>query len=87
MKAMISHYLSTGQGFVVVYSVTSQRSLERAKQLGQEILEIKDATSFPIVLAGNKCDVPADVREVTTEEGQQVAKLINAKVKITFTLT
>jgi Ras-related protein Rap-1B len=50
-------YMKTGQGFVLVFSITSASSLGEIATLREEIIRIKDDTSVPMVMVGNKCDL------------------------------
>ena len=61
------------QGFIVVYSITSQSSFEEVPRTVFEILRIKDAEKVTIIIVGNKFDLD-DQREVPTEEGQELAR-------------
>jgi GTPase SAR1 family protein len=54
---MREQYMRTGEGFLLVYSITSRSSFEEIAGFRQQILRIKDAESFPIVIIGNKCDL------------------------------
>jgi Ras-related protein Rap-1B len=55
--AMRDLYMKTGQGFVLVFSITSASSLGEIATLREEIIRIKDDTSVPMVMVGNKCDL------------------------------
>ncbi|ELQ36196.1 hypothetical protein OOU_Y34scaffold00666g57 [Pyricularia oryzae Y34] len=46
-----------GQGFLLVFSITSQSSLAELAQLREEIIRIKDDEKVPIVICGNKADL------------------------------
>ena len=41
------------QGFLLIYSVTSRYSLDAVEQLREQILRVKDADEFPMVLVGD----------------------------------
>jgi GTPase SAR1 family protein len=47
----------TGQGFLVVYSVTSRSSFEEATAIHEQMLRVKDSDHVPMVLVGNKIDL------------------------------
>merc|ERR1719367_379354 len=47
-------WIREGDGYLIVYSVTSQTSLQEAEVLRQKIQRIQDKDTFPLVLAGNK---------------------------------
>ena len=54
---MREQYMRTGEGFVLVYSITARESFEEINQFHQQILRVKDKDNFPMVLVGNKCDL------------------------------
>ncbi|KAF5298055.1 hypothetical protein FQA39_LY11823 [Lamprigera yunnana] len=67
--------ISKGHAFILVYSVSSRQSLEELRPIWELIREIKgpDLTQIPVMLVGNKCDESAELREVSTSEGQSEA--------------
>ncbi|CAG9760645.1 unnamed protein product [Ceutorhynchus assimilis] len=67
--------ISKGHAFILVYSVCSRQSLEELKPIYEVIKELKgpDLGQIPIMLTGNKCDESAELREVSTSEGQAQA--------------
>ncbi|KAI9747153.1 MAG: Ras- protein rsr1, partial [Lichina confinis] len=58
--AMRELYLTTGHGFLLVFSITSLNSLLELAELREQIIRIKDDTNTPIVLVGNKSDLEED---------------------------
>lgn len=70
---MREQYMRNGDGFLLVYSITSRDSFEEAQQFYNQILRVKDVTRAPVVLVSNKCDLSAD-RQVSTAEGQRLAR-------------
>ncbi|KAG5460901.1 MAG: ras family-domain-containing protein, partial [Olpidium bornovanus] len=64
---------SDGEGFLLVYSITSRATFERIEQFREQILRVKDVDSIPLIVVGNKCDKVAE-REVAREEGLALAK-------------
>lgn len=66
-------YMKNGEGFVLVFSITSQRSLEDLDPIRQGIIRHKNSSNVPMVLVGNKCDLEKK-REVDTKEGKELAK-------------
>ncbi|MDP2438542.1 MAG: Ras-like protein [archaeon] len=72
-SALRDQYMKTGQGFVLVYSITSASSFDAATKLRTQILRIKeDQPDVPIVLVGNKIDIEEE-RAVSTEFARSVA--------------
>lgn len=49
--------MKTGQGFLLVFSITSQSSLSELSELREQIIRIKDDENVPIVIVGNKSDL------------------------------
>ena len=66
-------YIRTGQGFLIVYSITSAVTFKGVPDLRQKILGVKDEEEYPMILVGNKCDLEKE-RTVTVAEGQELAK-------------
>ena len=54
---MREQYMRTGEGFLLVYSITSRNSFEEISTFHQQILRVKDKDTFPVVIAANKCDL------------------------------
>lgn len=77
-SAMREQYMRTGEGFLLVYSITSRQSFEEIQTFEQQILRVKDKDYFPIILVGNKCDLEHE-RVVSREEGQALARQFNCK--------
>lgn len=63
-SAMREQYMRTGEGFLLVYSITSRQSFEEITTFQQQILRVKDKDYFPMVVVGNKCDLEGE-REVS----------------------
>ena len=68
-SSMQDQWIRDGQGFLVVYSITSLDSYDQANELVDKIFRSKTETTVPIVIAGNKCDLE-NQRQVSTKEGQ-----------------
>ncbi len=52
--------MKTGQGFLLVFSITSRSSLDELQELREQIIRIKDDENVPIVIVGNKSDLEGD---------------------------
>jgi len=72
-SAMRDQYMRTGQGFIMVFSITSRSSFDEINSFRDQILRVKDKDRVPMVLVGNKCDLESE-RQVTTSEGQALAR-------------
>lgn len=64
---MREQYMRPGEGFLLIYSINSRQSFEEIMSFQQQILRVKDKDYFPIIVVGNKCDLPDDQREVSTQ--------------------
>jgi len=65
-------HIHHGEGFLLVYSITSRESLEDVHFFHKRITRIKDCLTFPMIVVGNKSDLEAE-RVVSYEEGQKIA--------------
>ena len=81
-SAMRDQYMRTGQGFLLVYSVTSRQSFDSISLFREQILTVKDEDTVPMLLVGNKCDLD-NFREVATSEGQELAQILNCPFRET----
>lgn len=71
-SAMREQYMRTGEGFLLVYSITSRQSFEEIATFQQQILRVKDKDYFPVIVVGNKCDLDME-RAVSQQEGRDLA--------------
>lgn len=72
-SAMREQYMRTGEGFLLVYSITSVNSFEEITTFHQQILRVKDKDYFPVIVVANKCDLEGE-RQVSTQDGRDLAK-------------
>lgn len=72
-KALRDQYMRTGDGFLLVYSITDKKTFEELREFRQHILRVKDADRVPMCIVGNKCDLESE-RSISTKEGQEMAK-------------
>jgi len=63
-------WIHDGQGFILVYSISSRDSFDQIVPIHKWIQGVK--LSAPVVLVGNKCDVAE--RNVSEREGQALAE-------------
>lgn len=92
--ALRDQWIRDGEGFVLVYAISSRASFARIQKFHHQIQRVKESASAgsptfpgsplsqtmpvssgpaPVMLIGNKCDRVTE-REVSTQEGQQLAK-------------
>ena len=74
---MRDQYMRTGQGFLLIYSITSKGTFDEAKTFYDQILRVKDSDYIPLILCGNKCDLENE-RQVSRVEGEDLAKSFKA---------
>ena len=60
--------MRSGEGFLLVFSVTDRTSFEEVSRFHKQILRVKDRDEFPIMLVGNKADLQPQ-RMVSTLDG------------------
>ncbi|KAJ3123824.1 Ras GTPase ras2 [Nowakowskiella sp. JEL0407] len=66
-------WIRDGEGFLLVYSITSRHTFDRVVLFREQLGRVKDTSDVPLILVGNKCDKSAE-REVPKEEGQSMAR-------------
>ncbi|EWY89088.1 hypothetical protein FOYG_10047 [Fusarium oxysporum NRRL 32931] len=71
--AMRDLYMKTGQGFLLVFSITSSSSLSELAGLREEIIRIKDDENVPLVIVGNKADLEEN-RAVPRAKGFSISQ-------------
>ncbi|KAH7912912.1 ras family-domain-containing protein [Hygrophoropsis aurantiaca] len=76
--AMRAQHIRTGEGFLLVYSITSRNSFEGVSTFYQQILRVKDQKSFPIIIVANKCDLEYE-RRVGVNDGRDLARHFGCK--------
>jgi len=84
-SAMRELYMKNGEGFVLVYSVTSMKSLDDLEPIKNGIVRHKGSTDIPMVVVGNKCDMTKK-REIELKDAKEITKnygcpLIEASAK------
>ena len=84
---MRDSYMRMGQGFLLVYSITSRQSFTELDSFAQQILRVKDVDRAPMVVVGNKSDLEVGIlhhpilrlqgeRQIYAHEGAEYAKRI-----------
>ncbi|CAI9736514.1 ras-related protein Rap-2c-like [Octopus vulgaris] len=56
-------YIKNGQGFVIVYSITSLQTFQDIKTMREQIMRVKGVDRIPMLLVGNKVDLAQTQRE------------------------
>ncbi|CAA7260779.1 unnamed protein product [Cyclocybe aegerita] len=64
---------------MLAFSVGSRRSFDAINSLHQRILRVKDTDSFPIILVGNKADLPENKHQISMDEGVSLARKLGCQ--------
>eukprot|EP01117_Protostelium_nocturnum_P002087 TRINITY_DN12728_c0_g1_i1.p1 TRINITY_DN12728_c0_g1~~TRINITY_DN12728_c0_g1_i1.p1 ORF type:complete len:186 (-),score=34.03 TRINITY_DN12728_c0_g1_i1:59-616(-) len=68
--AMRDLYIKNGQGFVLIYSITSEGSFHELEEIRRQIVEIKGEEKAALVVLGNKCDLEGQ-RVISQSQGKE----------------
>ncbi|KAH3757902.1 small G-protein Ras2 [Pelomyxa schiedti] len=71
-SAMRDQYMRYGDGFLIVFALTTRSSFLDVQRLHQHVIEVKDEP-YPTVLVGNKADM-VNSYQVTLDEGQKLGE-------------
>ena len=72
-SVLAEQWYRNGDGFLLVYSITSRTSFEEISSTYAKIRRCQDKHNVPAVLVGNKSDLEAE-RAVSTAEGRVLAR-------------
>jgi Ras-related protein R-Ras2 len=75
-KALRDQYMRTGDGFILVFSVSDRSQFRDITEFYEQILIVKDKESWPMVLVGHM-DCEEHERVVTMDEAMDLAKELN----------
>ena len=73
--ALRDQYIRSGDGYIIVFSITSVTSFLEVNAIKEQLNMILDAdnnTLIPIILVGNKCDLE-EYRQVQSSDAQRLA--------------
>ena len=85
-SAMRETYMNDGEGFVLVFAMNSKDSFEEIMEFAELIGRVKDVANLkqiPMVLLGNKCDLPEFEWEVTKAEAEELAERLGCSFLLT----
>lgn len=74
-SAMRDQYMRTGEGFLLVFAVNNAKSFEDIAMYREQIRRVKDSDYVPMVLVGNKCDLPQ--RNIDSRQANEAARAYN----------
>ncbi|XP_057350649.1 GTPase HRas-like isoform X2 [Manis pentadactyla] len=69
---MRDQFLCTAEGFLCMFAINNTKSFKDIHEYREQIKQLKDSDDVPIVLVGNKCDLPA--RTVESQQAQDLAR-------------
>jgi len=72
-SAMREQYMRSGEGFLLVFSLTERQSFEEVYKFHKQVLRVKDRDEFPMLIVGNKADIDRQ-RQVSTADCEDMAK-------------
>jgi len=77
--SMQDQWMREGRAFLLVYSITDQKTFEDLNKIREKILRVKQAkteSSVPLILVGNKCDLK-HLQAVITDDAKSFAEQNN----------
>jgi len=78
-KALRDEYMRAADAFLMVFDVTNHKTFNELEQFRVQIQRSKDSEHPPIVVVGNKSDLPEDLKAVSKKEAEGLCA--NWKVK------
>ena len=73
--ALRDQYIRSGDGYIIVFSITSVTSFLEVNAIKEQlnmVLDVDNNTLIPIILVGNKCDLE-EYRQVQSSDAQRLA--------------
>ncbi|CEP63414.1 Rab family GTPase YPT6 LALA0_S08e01926g [Lachancea lanzarotensis] len=80
-RSLIPSYIRDSHVAIVVYDVTSKKSFEYIDKWVEDVKSERGEENVVLCIVGNKNDL-SDERQVSTEEGERKAQVLNAKIFI-----
>ena len=71
-QSMLDTWIISGDGFLLVFALDNYESFTTLKSTYKRICKIKN-NKTPIVLVGNKCEIPENERKVSKNEADELA--------------
>lgn len=65
--AIRDNYFRSGEGFLLVFSITEHESFSATSEFREQILRVKEEEAIPLLVVGNKSDLE-ERRQVSAEE-------------------
>lgn len=80
-RSLIPSYIRDSHVAIVVYDVTNKKSFEYIDKWVEDVKSERGEENVVLCIVGNKNDL-SDERQVSTEEGERKAQVLNAKIFI-----
>ena len=84
--ALRDQYIRSGDGYIIVFSITSVTSFLEVNAIKEQlnmVLDVDNNTLIPIILVGNKCDLE-EYRQVHSSDAQRLANELKVKYFETY---
>lgn len=78
-RSLIPSYIRDSRVAIVVYDITKKKSFEFIDKWIEDVKNERGEENVILCIVGNKTDL-SDERQVSTEEGEQKAKILGAKI-------
>lgn len=78
-SAMRDLYIKNSEGFILLYSVTSLGTFNAVVEMKEHFMRVKDCEDVPIVLVGTVRKEDKTPRQVTVEQGQEMARQLECQ--------
>lgn len=78
-RSLIPSYIRDSHVAIVVYDVTNKKSFEYIDKWVEDVKSERGEENVILCIVGNKNDL-VDERQVSTEEGERKAQVLNAKI-------
>ncbi|TPX60839.1 hypothetical protein PhCBS80983_g01559 [Powellomyces hirtus] len=72
--AIRDNYYRSGEGFLCVFSICEVESFAHTQEFRDQICRVLDDEGVPFVLVGNKADLAASLRKVSTRDAEAKAR-------------
>ena len=70
---LLDAWIEKAEGFLLIFALDNYESFTNLKGLYQRICK-SEKRDYPIVLVGNKCELPENEREISRNEAEELAK-------------
>jgi len=73
-KALRDEYMRAADAFLIVFDVTNSKTFSELEVFRTQIQRSKDSEFPPIVIVGNKSDLPEDLKQVTKKDAESLCQ-------------